>query len=240
RRGRPCLVDDAAAGGEPVALPAGPRPARVALRHRQWARLAIEARAYTRQRGGTAYQPYLHPDLADLPSDQGHERFDLLLGALPVRSGTLVDLGANSGYFSHRFEAAGFDCVAVERSQKEAHFLTALRDAAGRRFAVLRGSLTEVALPERPDVVLALNVFHHFLKTEAGFRELAGFLDRLHARFLLFEAHLPDDPQMAQAPHNMPPGEFVEWVRRAGGFASVHEIGHAADGRPLYLLAAEG
>ena len=214
-------------------------PARVVFRHERWARLATEVRAYARQRGGTAYQPYLHPDLADLRSDQGHERFDTLLAALPIRTGTLVDLGANAGYFSHRFEEAGFDCVAVERSEKEAHFLTALRDACGRHFTVLKGSLTEVELPPRPDVALALNIFHHFLKTEASYQELAAFLGRLNAHYMLFEAHLPDEPQMAAAAHDMAPSEFVEWVRTHGGFTNARELGNADDGRPLFLLTVD-
>lgn len=234
-RGRPMFV-----GSAPV-LPAGAKgrrvPARVVLRHRRWARLAREVRAYAAQRGGTAYQPYLHPDLADIPSDQGHERFDLLLASLPSREGTLIDLGANSGYFSHRFEEAGFNCIAVERSEKEAYFLRALRHAAGLRFRIRKGSVTEVELPKRPDVVLALNIFHHFLKTEAGVVELTAFLERLEPRLLLFESHLPDDPQMARAHRNLEPLAFAEWVRSASGLRTARQIGCAADGRPLFLLS---
>jgi Methyltransferase domain len=212
--------------------------ARVARRHRRWARIASEVRAYAAQRGGSAYQPYLHPDLADVPSDQGHERFDLLLDALPVRSGTLIDLGANAGYFSHRFEAMGFDCVAVERSEKEAYFLAALRNACGRDFRILKGSLTRVPLPARVEVVLALNIFHHFLKAEASYRELQRFLARLDTRFMLFEPHLAGDPQMARAPFDMAPERFVERVAEWSGLEVEREIGTAADGRPIYLLAA--
>jgi len=164
----------------------------------------------------------------------------MLLDALPIRSGVLVDLGANAGYFCHRFEEVGFDCIAVERSEKELHFLTALRDAAEREFAIAKGSLTEVELPPKVDVVLALNIFHHFLKTEAAYRELGSFLRRLHARYMLFETHLPGDPQMAGAARDMAPADFVAWVREEGGFESVTEIGRAADGRPIFLLAAAG
>lgn len=237
RQGRPCFVDGRHRLAVARVLNLPRIPAVVAVRHERWARLATEIRTYARRRGGSAYQPYLHPDLADLPSDQGHERFDQLLAALPIRSGMLVDLGANSGYFSHRFEDVGFDCVAVERSVKEAYFLKSLRDAAGRRFQVIEGSLTEVELPPHPDVVLALNIFHHFLKTEASYRELESFLGRLQARFLFLETHLPGDRQMAAAHRNLPPDEFAEWVRCTGGFSSVRPIGTAADGRPLFLLA---
>ncbi|HMB51923.1 MAG TPA: methyltransferase domain-containing protein [Thermoanaerobaculia bacterium] len=236
RHGRPLFVDGRHRLALARALGLDSIPAIVAVRHERWARLAGEVHAYAAERGGRAYQPYLHPDLAPIPSDQGHERFDLLLAALPIRSGTLLDLGANSGYFSHRFEAAGFDCVAVERSEKEAHFLTALRDASGRRFEILKGSLTEVPLPPRLDVVLALNIFHHFLKTEAGYRELSDFLGRLETRFMLFESHLPDDPQMRQAAVHLGPDEFAGRVADLAGMERVERIGKADDGRPIFLL----
>ena len=193
--------------------------------------------AYAHQRGGSAYQPYLHPDLASVPADHGEERFSQILDALPLTSGTLLDLGANSGYFSHRFEDVGFDCVAVERSSKEAYFLIALRDAAERNFAVVRGSLTEVDLPSA-EVTLALSIFHHFLKSEAGYRDLELFLGRLKTRYLVFEPHLTNDPQMRNAPHNPEPEEFVRWVANRARLETVTLIGRAATGRPLYLLGA--
>lgn len=239
RRGRPCLVSGrtalakASRAGEAV-------EASVVLRHTRWARLAKQVMAYAEQRGGSAYQPYLHPDLASLPSDQGHERFQPLLDALPIRTGTLVDLGANAGYFSHRFESAGFRCIAVERSEKEAVFLTALRDALDRHFTVLKGSLAEVPLPGRVDVVLALNIFHHFLKSDESFATLQDFLFRLDTRYMLFEPHLPGDPQMRTASRNMAPVEFAEFVATTAGLERVEKLDVAADGRPLFLLAATG
>ena len=235
RHGRTVLLS----GGGALADAAEPVPARVALRHPRWARTARRIMAYAHQRGGSAYQPYLHPDLAAIPSDHGEGRFAQIAEALPISCGTLVDLGANAGYFSHCFEAAGFDCIAVERSVKEADFLTAVRDAMERRFAVIKGSLTEVDLPDA-DVTLALSIFHHFLKSEAGHRELEAFLDRLQTRFLVFEPHLPEDPQMRGASHNPQPEEFARWVARRTGLDQVTQIGRAATGRPLFLLAATG
>ena len=213
--------------------------ARVALRHKRWARLALEVMAYARQRGGRAYQPYLHPDLAAIPSEQAHERFQLLRDALPVDSGTLLDLGANAGYFSHRFEQAGFDCIAVERSEKEAYFLNILRRSMERRFEIFKGSLTDFPLPQRVDVVLALNIFHHFLKTESSFIELRAFLRRLETRYMLFESHLPEDPQMASAAHDFQPDAFARFIAETSGLDRVQRLGAAADNRPLFLLSAK-
>ena len=41
----------------------------------------------------------------------------------------------------------------------------------------------------------------------------------------------PDTHRYASS---LAPTEFAEWVRRTGGFAAVHEVGTAADGRPIY------
>jgi hypothetical protein len=237
RLGRACHVSEGTplervtrgAGGRVTAI--------VALRHARWARMARRIMAYAHQRGGSAYQPYLHPDLDAVPADHGEERFAQISSALPLASGTLLDLGANAGYFSHRFEEVGFDCVAVERSSKEAYFLTALRDALERKFVVVKGSLTEVDLPAA-DVTLALSIFHHFLKTEAGHRELEGFLRRLATRYLLFEPHLPEDPQMRNAAHNPEPEDFADWVGRCVGLEHRTLVGRAATGRPLFLLTS--
>lgn len=212
-------------------------PVRVAARHQDWYRLSGEVRAYVNEaQGGRAYQPLLHPDLADVPYSHDGERFDLILAALPVRDGRLLDIGANWGYFCHRFEEVGFTPIASERSEKQLYFLTALRDALERRFDIWGGSITEVKDLGEFDVVLALNVFHHFLKTETSYVELLTLLRRLRTRYLVFEPHLPDERQMQRAYRNLEPDEFRKLVQQETGLTEYALIGTAGRGRPIYLL----
>ena len=210
-------------------------PTVVAVRHRSWVQFKQELLIHGRQHDGQLYQPMWHADLRAFSSKKGHERFELIHDALPMRAGTLLDIGANSGYFSQRFADVGFDCTALERSQREAYFLRKLRDAGGYSFRVVEGSLRDLET-DTFDVVLALNVFHHFLKSEGAFSELCAFLGRLTARALVLECHLADDPQMVNAYRNFAPDAFAGFVADAGGFAGCHKIGEAADGRPLFLL----
>ncbi|MEJ5255878.1 MAG: hypothetical protein WHS89_11050 [Acidimicrobiales bacterium] len=212
-------------------------PVRVAVRHQDWYRFSGEVRAYVNEvQGGRAYQPLLHPDLADVPFSHDGERFDLILDALPVREGRLLDIGANWGYFCHRFEEVGFTPVASERSEKQLYFLTGLRDALERRFDIWGGSITEVKDLGEFDVVLALNVFHHFLKSESSYLELLTLLRRLRARYLVFEPHLPDERQMQRAYRNPGPDEFRKLVQQETGLTGYSQIGTAGHGRPIYLL----
>ncbi len=212
-------------------------PVRVAARHQDWYRLSGEIRAYVNEaEGGRAYQPLLHPDLADVPYSHDGQRFDLILDALPVREGRLLDIGANWGYFCHRFEAAGFSPIASERSEKQLYFLAALRDALERRFEIWGGSITDVKDLGEFEVVLALNVFHHFLKAESSYQELLGLLRRLRTRYLVFEPHLPTERQMQPAYRNPDPDEFRELVQRETGLTEHTLLGTAGHGRPVYLL----
>jgi SAM-dependent methyltransferase len=213
-------------------------PTVVAVRHRSWVQLKQELLVHGRQHGGRLYQPMWHPDLRAFSSKKGHERFELIHDALPMRVGTLLDIGANSGYFSQRFADVGFDCTALERSQREAYFLRKLRDAGGYSFRVVEGSLCDLDT-DTFDVVLALNVFHHFLKSETAFSELSRFLERLTAQALVLECHLADDPQMANAYRNFAPDEFAGFVAKTGRFARCRRIGEAADRRPLFLLDSQ-
>ena len=87
-------------------------------------------------------------------------------------------------------------------------------------------------------VVLALNIFHHFLKTDALHEQLERFLGRLRAEVILFEPHRHDPPgQMTGAFRNYGPDEFVEFVKRHSGMTHGEHLGVARDGRPLYKLS---
>lgn len=213
-------------------------PAIVSLRHPDWSRFSSALRVYSQERGGASYQPILHPDLADIPAEQGDERFDTILEHMPVRTGRLLDIGANKGYFCHRFEAVGFQCTAVERSEKELYFLTGLRDAGECRFDVFAGSAFDTPELDTYDVVLALNIFHHFLKDREAFERFEAFLGALRPSVMVFEPHLPDDPQMASAFKNFTPAEFVSFLSERLSMDRAEQIGAASDGRPLYLLRA--
>jgi 2-polyprenyl-3-methyl-5-hydroxy-6-metoxy-1,4-benzoquinol methylase len=214
-------------------------PAFVAIRHEGWVKRAREFTTHIEDHSGISYQPVPHPDLADLPSKMGHERPTLILDALPIRSGRVLDIGSNKGYVCHRFEDAGFDCVAAERSERELFFLRMFHDAAERRFEIIGGDVLQEDLGGSFDVVLALNIFHHFLKEESGVDALVDFLGRLDTTYMAFEPHLVDDHQMRNAYMNPDTDEFVEFVQEAAGLPHSTFLGDVESGRPLFLLSKD-
>jgi hypothetical protein len=211
-------------------------PVLVTVRHARWVDLRRRVVEYARGQGGAVYAPLLHPDLSDIPSQHGHRRFEMIHSRLPVRGGTLLDLGAHWGYFCHRFEAHGFQCTAVERDPEHVDLLRRLRIAEDRGFDVFGGSMFDYPVDKPVDVVLALSVFHHFLKTREAYGQLVRLLERLNASTMVFEPHEPRSPQMAGAYLDLDPARFVDLVLSHSRFRQAALLGESESGRPVYLL----
>jgi hypothetical protein len=211
-------------------------PVQVSVRHREWMNFRDEVVAYAAHHNGKVYAPLCHPDLAAIPSEHGHKRFETLLAGLSARDGRLLDIGAHWGYFCHRFQDAGFDCTAVERNAVCLYFLNKLRVAERKRFEVFSGSIFDYQPTERFALVLALNIFHHFLKTEEAFAQLRALLPRLDTDAIAFEPHIPTEPQMEGAYRNFSPSEFVAFVLEHSDLTQATQLDDAEDGRPVYLL----
>ena len=119
---------------------------------------------------------------------------------------------------------------------ESSYFLKKLKTAQDRNFRVIERSILTYRDKCRFDVVLALNVFHHFLKQETLHNKLIQLLKKLNARMMFFEPHRPDEPQMKGSFRNYPPEEFVEFVRLHGRFRSYTKIGILRGGRALFKL----
>ena len=159
-------------------------PVKITVRHPEWIKFRDELLLYARDGGvtkdGTLYQPITHPDLSDLPASHGSEdRFQLIKNNSMVSHGRLLDIGANLGYFCHRFEEMGLDCYAVENHPPTLYFLKRLARAENRRFKIITESVfnSSEIRTYHFDIVLALNIFHHFLKTQADYEKLVDSIE---------------------------------------------------------------
>jgi hypothetical protein len=216
-------------------------PVRVTLRHPGWEAVREQIRAYAAQRRGLVYQVIDHPDLAWVPAHHDTERVELIERALagrPTAGRRLLDIGTHWGYMARRLEPLGFACTGVELNKRNARLARALTVATESSLHVWQGDV--FAFPELEDqhVVLALNVFHHLVKTQELHDGLAAMLGRLRsAEVIIFEAHKSRDAQLRDAYRNYPADEFAAFVAHHAGLSTIAPIGHAADGRPLYRIS---
>jgi SAM-dependent methyltransferase len=235
RRGRVHLVDGAHRLALAQVLRLPEIPVLVAVRHAEWDEFRRSMIQYARDRGEGVYQRLDHPDLAVVPYVHGSDRWPMIEAHLPPGGGTALDIGANAGLFSFALARRGFRVTAVERSEKEAYVLGRLVAASSLPIRVVKASIFDAPLEKHYCVVLALNIFHHFLKTEPTLRLLEGLLGGLTADFVFFESHDPDEVQMRGAYFNPAPRDFAEWVAGRLGLDSVRLIG-TPEGRSLFLL----
>ncbi len=216
-------------------------PVLVTRRHAAWAELRDAVMRIVLQRG-FIHQPFDHPDLDLLPQHYGgalsgqalygHERWQYIQDSLPLASGTVLDIGAYFGYFDHRLEEIGFNCFAVEPDHENLAVLNCYKAMAGRAFTVWPQSIFDIERHDF-DLVLALNIFHHFVRTKETYEQLLAFLQRLRCRAIYFE---PDEKEAVDAYCRFTEAEFVQFVQAHTGLSRAQYLGQAQEGRGVYLL----
>jgi hypothetical protein len=215
-------------------------PARVVKRHKKWMQFRAEVEEFARHSpGGKLYQQAFHPDLAYIPYAHGPERWETIRSAIQTQKGKALDIGANFGLFCYTLERAlGFECTAVEINPQEAYLGKKMRDALGATFEIHTGSVFD--LPDEKlasyNVVLALNIFHHFLKRKVEHDRLVAFLGKLKCAELFLETHNPGEPQMAGAYRNYQPDEFTEFVIKHTTLEKAEPVCETSNGRVLYRI----
>jgi len=212
-------------------------PVKVTVRHPKWVKFCQQILAYAEsQPVRKVYDPLTHPDLADIPSVYRGDRFNIIKQNLSARTGTVLDIGAHWGYFCHKFEDEGFDCYAVENNPIHFYFLNKLREAENKKFKVIYGSIFDYKERVDFDVVLALNIFHHFLKFKDSYLKLIKLLERLEMKELFFQADIADSPQMKNAYKNYSPNDFVAFILKHSCLRETQYIGESQNRRPIYKL----
>lgn len=222
-------------------------PVQVLVRHADWVAfreflLRVARSAGGTSRAGVLYQRAAHFDLLDIPAEHGCEdRWAAIAPHVPAAQGRALDIGCNLGFVCHRLEELGYSTLGIEYLPDIAYAARRIAKAECRAFKVITGDiLDETTLTNANGlhyaVVMALNIFHHFIKTERGYQRLRTLMGRLDIETMYFEPHQPDDPQMQGAFFNPAPDEFAELVRSWGHFKSASAIYLASDGRPVYKL----
>ena len=222
-------------------------PVRVRVRHEEWQKFREYLFGMVAGGGGAAkdgvlYQSPLHPDLKEIPAEHScDDRLAVLLPHLQVRSGRLLDIGCNLGFFCNGFERAGLDCTGVEYGPDIAYAANRIACAEGSRYRAVNGDVLDPRvhdplLAQPFDVVLALNIFHHFMKTRADHDRLIVLLGKLRPRQIFFEPHRKDEVPMQGAYANLDPEEFAGFVKTHAGLSRVDYIHTAPDGRKIFSI----
>jgi hypothetical protein len=211
-------------------------PVIVTRRHYQWAKFRKEVFDYSQEQAKGAYQMPIHPDLQKIRSHRKEDRWELMANNLPVKTGTVLDIGANWGYFCHKFEDLSFECYAVENNYRWLYFLKKLRGIENKKFEIIASSVFDIKRKQY-DVVLALSIFHHFLRSKVLYGKLTKLLGELDMKVMYFEPHeIGRGFPGAYIDYNET--EFVDYILRHSCLSKYQLLGRNERGRNLYLLSA--
>jgi len=217
-------------------------PVKIMLRHKKWVDFQETILNYAKKRpNGKIYQRITeHPDLNFIPAMHTDNRFAILKKSIKdynCKGKKLIDIGTHWGHMAHYFEKLGFKCTATENMLSNIHYLKGIRDACSKKFDIWYGDVLDYPNIEKMDVIVALNIFHHFCKTRSKHIRFVKFLKRIKADIMLFQAHLHDPPgQMKNAYRNYSETEFVKFISKHTGLNNWKKIGVSPDKRPIYKL----
>lgn len=169
--------------------------------------------AWAARHNGKLYAPISHPQLSDIPSTWPPKRFEPIRRAVPADARTALDIGAHWGFFSIELAKMGLAVTAVERNPKNAVFLREIAALSSVPLTIEERSIFDLDQPDF-DVVLALNIFHHFIRDEATYRKFMAFLSRLRCRTLLYQGHGNDEKWMAESFVRIPAEEMCDIICR--------------------------
>lgn len=210
----------------------------IIARHPQWTKFCNEFLKF-KSIHGSIYQPLIHPDLNFKSFESNsEERFKIMKDNLNKNTGSMLDIGANLGFFCHKFEDLGFNCHAVEIRPSNIYFMKKLRDIEGKKFKIINKSIFDLKDSKEFDVVVALNIFHHFLREKKLYFKLIEFLKNLKVKVMFFQPHDPNEEVMHNAYINYNNRNFVDFIIKFSSLNKSLLLNEKVDGRnrPIYKL----
>ncbi len=212
-------------------------PIVVIVRHPQWIKFCNEFLKFQAIHG-EVYQPLIHPDLNLKTAYYSDERFKTIKDSVKIKTGNVLDIGANLGFFCHSFEDLGFNCYAVEVRSSNVYFMKKLRDIEGKKFKIMNKSIFDLKIEKEFEIVIALNIFHHFLREKKLYTELIEFLKKLKMKTMFFQPHNPDEKIMQNSYVNYNNREFVDFIIRFSCLNKAILLNEKVDSRnrPIYKL----
>jgi len=210
-------------------------------RHKEWMEFRTNIKFYFRNHQHKNQLKVLtHPDLRNISFKKGKIPFKVIKENVSFSKGTLLDIGANLGFFCLKFEDEGFLCYAMEENQILLQLLKKLKSVENRKFKIIPGSIFNFEKYQEItfDVILALNIFHKFLKKEDTYFRFITFLKKLKGKELIFEVYNPRDFRNKVFYRNYKPDEFVNFIIENSCMNKARFICKTKNGRSLYKLTS--
>ncbi|XXK29954.1 class I SAM-dependent methyltransferase [Rhodobacteraceae bacterium nBUS_24] len=180
------------------------------------------------------YQRIDHPLFKNKKHHRGSDRKEILDTYFPSKlEKTVLDIGSNMGLISQYFLKKGASVTAVEANYLFS-YISRVRLSKFTGHKIVNASV--FALEHyNYDVIVALSIFHHFLRTEATFRQFVNLLNSLNCNEMVFEPHSTDQG-FSGSYVDFTEDEFCMFIIENSHLTTYTKIGTSKRGRPIYIL----
>lgn len=210
-------------------------PVLIAVRHKDWVDFCDNFESFLKQEWKgmkeDIYQPAEHIEFQDLKPVWGDYRYKVIRENMFITKGTLLDVGALFGHFCHKFEDDGLYCTAVENNPEYIKYLKKFKEAGHRKFKIEENSLFNL-IHYQYDVILVLNILHHFLKTKEGYNLLIPFLQKIDTKEMFVQIPTQGENQMVNSFIPYDQNSFLKLLSETTKMAYI-KIGEEHD-RPIF------
>ncbi len=193
-------------------------PVRIIARHKNWSDFINYLKSVLPNQ--TSYQSLWHPDLDTnfIINHPCYDRFDLFKDYIPKprKNSKSLDIWWNIWFFTRELEKLWYDAYIIEHESFYLNILQKFKDFLWFKYTIIWEDMFQwKGIKENKfDVVIALSIFHHFIKTEEFYNKLVTLLNNLETNVIIFESHNTNEWQMDWAYKNYSPKEFVEFIMK--------------------------
>ena len=175
-----------------------------------------------------------HPLFEMAKHHRGDDRQKIFNSYFPVNlNKSVLDIGANMGLISHYFLAKEASVTSVESNFLFAHIMKT-RLSAFSKHKVLSDSIFNLK-NYNYDIIIALSIFHHFLRTETLYLKFQKLLRDLKCETMLFEPHSTKNG-FEGAYIDFSEEEFCSFIVENSCLNHFEKIAVTERGRPIYVL----
>lgn len=210
-------------------------PVRVYNIHQKWNEYRLEVKELCDKLwDGKTYQNLPHPDFSEIETMWSDDRFDAIKNNTDVSTGTLLDIGSLFGNICYQAEQFGYECTAVEIDNQYLDVMKKLHKSYYMSYKIIENSFLEMCEIEY-DIIVAYNIFHHFLKSETLFNQLNEFLDKITFKEMFIQTHKTTENQMSSAFMNFDSDEFAKFIAEKTNKKNYTCVG-VEGGRKIYKI----
>ena len=213
-------------------------PVKVLARHTRWEKFKTFILNYAENHTGQLYSCIPHFDLENITSNWPCERSELIAESAINKKGSVFDAGSHWGVVSYHLAQKGFKCVAMEKNTDTYNVMRKIQKLPGKSFKTIKKDVLSVESNTiSTDILLLLNLVHHFQMKKDTFNKFIAFLDKLDTKEIFYHAHKNGDKWSTSSAMNLKPKEVLEIISKTSGLTKIDNLA-TLKGRSLYHLHA--